>query len=320
MNKMVAGGRVRGVRMTTLERRIGRLMRSEDGHGDDGQGGGGAGAGAGADGDGGGEEAPKAWYDGQLSAEVVDDKTLPDALWMKNKGYDGLAATVKGFRALEAKLSNGNRIEVPGEAATDEQRAAFAKAIGVGENVDAYAFEAPEGWEADMQVLPALREAALKGGMPVAAWNAQVEAFKGLVMDQHNALVDGQNAERDALYKEWGAQKDLNTTLAQRGFDAFEIKPEEIQAMQTALGEGGTRRMLELGLKLGRMSGEDGFIPGGKKDFGIAPAEARSELARLEADREFIGKLRDKDPVAVARHERLLAIIAQDDAAREKAE
>ncbi len=269
-----------------------------------------AAAAAGA-GEGGGQAGDKPWY-GELSDEG-DDKRPGDATWLKNKGYDGPAALIKAHRELESKLAGDKRIEIPGEDASDDQKAANRAAIGVPAKAEDYPIDIPEGWEADLALLNPVREAAFAAGVPASGMAAIVEAFKGKVMADHNALVDAQNAEREAVFKEWGAQKDQNLALVQRGLKAFGLTADKIQAMQSSLGAGGTKEMLELGLKLGQLSGEDGFIPGAQKSFGISAAEARVEMQRLEKDGEFIAKLRANDSTAKARHERLLAVISQDD-------
>lgn len=258
-------------------------------------------------------DAEGAWH-GALSVERVDRKTPSDAEWMKNKGYATAADMVKAMRGLEAKV--GAKLQPPGDDASDEDKAAWAKAIGVGDNEEAYGFEAPEGWAADMALIGAVRGAALSGGMPVTAWNALTKAFQDAVIEQHHANAGVHDAERDAVFAEWGGQKDQNLALFQRGMKAFGFEGADLEKMQLALGTGGTRKLMEHGLMLGRLSGEDGFIAGMKQSLGINPAEARAELERLEGDRAFYEKLKAGDKAAKARHDRLLAVIAQDEEMR----
>lgn len=316
--------------MTRSERRLGRFLRAPEGHdGDGGAGGegdagdgepgdGGAGAGGGAAGalgdDGKGGDP---WFAG-LPDEQADEKSLSDLAWAKNKNYADLPSMVKAMRGLEAKLASAKGIEVPGEDATPEQIAAFHRAIGAGEKVDDYGFDVPEGFEADLAILEPLRASALKAGMPVGAFKALANDYAQLMADQHNAMVTAANAERDAVFGEWGAQKDENLTLFKRGMEAFGFDPAKAERLEMALGEGGTKFLFELGLKLGRLSGEDGFIAGAPKSFGIAPEQARTELARLEKDKDFVNALQKKDPAVVARHNRLIEVIAADDARKQK--
>lgn len=280
----------------------------------------GADGGAAAAGDG-GAAATRAWYEG-LSGEAPDHKTPADLDWLKNKGFDKHetpAELVKSYRALESKLASDNRIEVPGEGATDEQRAAFFRAIGVPEKADDYSFDVPQGWEAEMAGLGAMREAALKGGMPVAAWNALAESYKQLQLDNHQALVTALDQSREAVLKEWGPQRDQNLALAKRGMAVLGLDADMVTAMQAAAqaqGKDGARILLEMGLKAGQLSGEDGFIDVPARDFGIPVEQAREELKRLEKDPEFFRLLQRKDSTALARQERLIAIIAADEERR----
>ncbi|WP_156477799.1 hypothetical protein [Sphingomonas sanguinis] len=304
-----------GLRMTALERRLGRFMRSEEGHGGEAGAGGGGEGGAGDGGAGSGEpQVSAAWY-GALSADKVDDKTPSDADWMKNKNFTDPAAMVKSYRSLEARIGKG--VEVPGEGATAEQIATFRKAIGVPENVDGYAMTVPEGWEADMALFGPLREVALAAGTPATAWQAMIDKATAKIMDDHNALVDTQNAELAEWKREAGAQADQNLIIAQRGFDAFGFSKDEIQAMQTSLGAGGTKKMMELGLKIGRLSGEDGFIQG-KRDFGVSAADARSALQAFEKDGGKVTKLREKDQATIAEHSRLIEMVTAAEEAEKR--
>lgn len=285
----------------------------------EGDGGAGAAAASGEGASGGGDGAAAAgkaggdapWY-GALSDDA-EDGALSDKAWMENKGYSDPAALVKAIRSLETKVG-AKPIEAPGEDATPEQVAAYRKAIGVPEAADGYAFDIPAGWEADMAMFQPLREAALAGGMPATAWATLTDAFKTKIIDDHNAMVDSHNAERDGVFREWGAAKDENVTLFQRGMAEFAFKPDEVQAMQMALGKGGTERLYKLGVKLGQMTGEDRLAaPLDHKPSGLSLASAKSQLAELEKDRPFFEKLRAKDPAAVSKHNRLVEFIAAEE-------
>lgn len=292
---------------------MGRYMRSPDGHGDAGTS---AGSGdAGGDGGTGGEAPPEApWY-GSLSADAPDEKTPSDADWMKNKGFTDPGAMVKSYRSLEGRLGKG--VEIPGEGATAEQIATFNKAIGVPETIEGYALNVPEGWEADMALFGPLREAALAGGMPAKAWDTAIGQAMGKIMNDYNALVDGQNAERTAWAKAAGGQADHNLALAQRGFAAFKLSPDDVQKMQTAWGEGGTTKALDLGLLLGQLSGEDGFI-GGKRDFAVSAADAKASLAAFEKDGAKLQKMRDGDEATRAEWNRLIAQVSAAEEAEQR--
>ncbi|NYT42317.1 hypothetical protein HZY97_16210 [Sphingomonas sp. R-74633] len=302
-----------GIRITAAERRMGRLMRAPDGHGDDDGGGGG--------GDGGGDDLadppadPPAdtppWY-GDLSADAKGSAPS-DRDWMTGKGFTDPAAMVQGYRALETKLGERKGIEIPGDDATDEAKAAYRAAIGVPDSAEGYAVNIPEGWEADMAILGPLSQDAHEIGAPKAVFDALAEKMISRFVVAHNALVTQHDSERAAVEAGWGGQKAHNLELYRRGMVAFGFTAEEAEKMQVALGEGGTRKMMEAGLKLGQLSNEDGFIPGSRRDFGITPDAARIKLAEREKDREWVARLQAKDPATVAEHARLVAVTSEDD-------
>lgn len=288
---------------------------------------GGGGAEGGDAGAGGGGDAGKAtsdtakdvdasWY-GALSDEA-DEGVLSDAAWMKNKGYADLPAMLKAMRGLEAKVG-AKAIEAPGEDASAEQVAAYRKAIGVPEAVDGYALDIPEGWEADMAMFQPLREAAFAGGMPEGAWKALTEAYKTKIIDDHNAMVDAQNGEREAVLREWGAAKDANLVLFKRGMATLGLKPEQATAVQTVLGEGGTRQLMALGVKLGQLTEEDRFVaPTERKASGMSLDTAKRDLAALEKSREHFDKVRSGDKTAIAKQNALIEFIASEEVRRRR--
>lgn len=324
------------VMMTEAERRAGRFLRAPDhdgaaggGDGEGGDGGeaaaGGAGAGgagsgadtgggaggdgAGSGGDGGDGGAGASWFDG-LSDTNGDDKRLSDLAWMKNKNYADLSTAVAAMRGLESKLAQKG-VVVPGDDASDEEKAAYRKATGVPDAVAGYEDpKIPDGFEADVALLAPLKELALAGGIPAPMFKALAQGLVDAQLVQVNAEIAAHDKQRDAVFAEWGAQKDHNTALFQRGMEAFGIDAEKAVALQRVMG---SDWVMKHGLKLGQLSGEDGFIPGGRKSFGIAPAEARTRLNQLERDKGFHERLAAKDPAAVAEHERLIAVIDQDE-------
>lgn len=259
-----------------------------------------------------GDGAP--WY-GNLAADNGSASSLSDADWMQNKGYADLQSMVKAHRALESKLATKG-IEVPGEDATPEQRAAFAKAIGVPENPGDYEIKVPEGFEPEAAVITPLAAKAHAMGIPKAAFEGLASEYLQLQIDQDNAAAAAADQEREATFAKWGAQKDQNVALFQRGMEALDIDKETALKMQKVAG---AAKLLEAGLKAGQMSGEDGFIGGQPKNFGIDAGAARTELTALENDRAVIAKFAAKDPATVARIERLRAVIAADDAAKARA-
>ena len=116
-------------------------------------------------------------------------------------------------------------IKIPGDNATDEDRAAFAKALGIPEAPDKYErVEPPKGLdlgEGDRAFIDAkLADLHKKGGF--TAHPEVAKTFQALYYDALNeraaqmaatAVVKAQEAERQ-LQKEWGADYKMNLGLA----------------------------------------------------------------------------------------------------------
>lgn len=133
---------------------------------------------------------------------------------------------VKNHLELRQKLSNA--VFKPGENATEEEVAAFRKAIGVPESIEDYQIDLPEGMDQE-----ALQEESIQTALKEVAeiaheHNVPVEAFKALAQwdlqreAQRLDDVKKQDAEfakatSDALKKEWGRSYDTEMEYANRG-------------------------------------------------------------------------------------------------------
>lgn len=152
------------------------------------------------------------WYR-QLPEEfhglAKDAKSLPDVF-----------ARLKGSR--DELAARGSGLKIPGEKATDDERAAFTKELyrhlGVPETPDAYELKAPEGMEADTELIQMVAQLGPEIGLSKAgatklaeAYNQQMAARLEKMRADETARLD---ADRKALATELGDKADTAVSMA----------------------------------------------------------------------------------------------------------
>lgn len=132
-----------------------------------------------------------------------DARSLPDVF-----------ARLKGSR--DELAARGTGLKIPGEKATDDERAAFTKELyrhlGVPETPDAYDLTPPDGMEADKKLIDMVAKLGPEIGLTKAgasklaeAYNAQMAARIEKVRSEEGARLD---AERKELAAELGDKAD----------------------------------------------------------------------------------------------------------------
>jgi hypothetical protein len=174
--------------------------------------------------------------------------------------------------AADFRKANSAMTKIPGKDATPEERAKFNKAIGAGENADAYKFElGREPTEADKVIQNNLARVAFENGVPVVAMSALSKAVTELATaqkaEENRVAVAAREANEAALRKEWGADYEANKTLATRAVQAFgEIKshPEVVEFFDKTMVNGQKLGdhpvMIRMLGNIGRRMGEGEFI------------------------------------------------------------
>ncbi|MCJ8158850.1 hypothetical protein [Sphingomonas sp. LaA6.9] len=273
----------------------------DQGGGDQGgdQGGGDAGAG-------GGDAVDPEFY-GLLSAQGAEGDNPSNRDWIKSAGFKDMDGVVKALRDNIKAVRDSGRVKVPGEDASDEDRAAFARAIGVPENIDGYEIKAPDGIQLNEPLIGALRESALKHGAPKGAFEGLVSDFIQAQLDEAAAESKKQDDLASAKVKEWGAGANEKLSHVNSAARHLGFSKADMQGLRNGLG---ADRALDLLAKLGEGMAEDTLMTGGRGRFGVTPAEAQSELDKLNSDPEHMAALDRRDPGALARRQRLIDAVA----------
>lgn len=148
---------------------------------------------------------------------------LPDDL---KKTAERFASTADAVRAIESFRKRESQVRVPGKDASDEEKAAYRKAVGVPDKPDAYEFHNPEDLEITDDI-KASRQAWSARFHELGVPKETAKALSRFVLeDEQNHLkaqLDQDKAfakqQEDALRSEWkGDEYDKNKTLANRAF------------------------------------------------------------------------------------------------------
>lgn len=182
---------------------------------------------------------------------------------------------------------------------------ANAEALGLPADAGGYEVKPPADWPKDLpwdvENEAKARDIAFKFGVPPAAHQAYVAFQAQMVRDLDKAAADGLAAARQAmdaeLQKDWGTQLEARKTRAGQAMQTLAEKAgltvDGIQALsQTMSGATSDATVVRIFDVVAEAMGDDtGVSMGrGQGQFGMTPAEARSELQRFESPEGEYGK------------------------------
>lgn len=185
------------------------------------------------------------WYESIQSPEFDPHRSMAAQ-------FRDLPSVFKSLHETKAALSQrqDGMVKIPGESATDEERAAFNKAMGIPGSLDEYEIaipeQLPEGVELTPDSLLGFREFAYQHGIPPKTASAlvafQIQAESAAIAQiQADQQAQAQEAQQ-ALNREWGGQYEQKMMLAQRAAETFGLgadhpamqSPDVLRAMALA--------------------------------------------------------------------------------------
>lgn len=178
-----------------------------------------------------------------------DDPDILKELTRYNTQQDAAKALVEAKRAL--RKGNEGKITIPGEDATDEDRAAFQKALGIPESPDKYERYKPEGddaielSDADKAFVDgAIAELHKQGGF--AASPEAIKTFEGLyykAMEERASQMAAEAItkmhENEKVLKEgWGSDYKVNMTYANSALQAYSTGGDAAEMLELQMADG----------------------------------------------------------------------------------
>lgn len=181
----------------------------------------------------------------------------------------------------EANRELSQRVKMPGEDASDEDRAKFNKQMGVPESVDDYEIAAPEGVDARRLPVKSIRHRSSRSSRtctpraPARAWSTRcyrsISSSRWPAQPKRNRLdvEHMQKAEAD-LRKEWGASYDENVAFA----NDYLSKSPDLVKLELRDGSllGSHPQFVRQMAEVGRMANE------GQLKFGISGTEMATDM------------------------------------------
>lgn len=157
---------------------------------------------------------PDDWREKLAEHLSVGDKKVYEKELRRLQRITDPAGIYGQYRELEAKFTGGGLIKIPGKGATEEEVAAYHKALGVPEKPEDYLkdIKLDNGvviGDADKPIVESFTQAAHKNGMPPSAVSAALNWYYKHQEEQAAAMDERDDAHRreseTALKEEWGA-------------------------------------------------------------------------------------------------------------------
>lgn len=218
----------------------------------------------------------------------------------ENESFKDLASLENPFEGLTEKLSSqpATGLTLPGENATPEEVAAFHKAIGAGENLEAYTYEAPTSDDeaikallpTDEPFLKAFQEVAHKAGMPLKAWNEIKTAYNQMIVESvKTSMESGKLAEKkfgEQFNQKFGSDAPKVLAAFQKRY--ADVAPAE-KAILDSLSES---QMMVLAARAHEFEKqyikEDSLLDGAKPSSSMSQAEFLNKLSDLYSKKNRI--------------------------------
>lgn len=232
--------------------------------------------------------------------------------YVTSKGFKDAAAVVESYRNFEKTrgVPQERLLTLPEKADDVEGWKQIHARLGRPEKPEGYEFTLnPE--LGDDKFVNSLKSKFHELGIP----KTQAEGFVKWYsehFDNEVKTVQGQlettfKNQQAGLQKEWGSAFEQNQGIAKKAVEAFGVKPEAIDALESVMGFDGVHKLFHaIGSKLGEHDFIDGNGGGGGgKGGALTPDAARKVLEDKKRDKVFFDKFMSGDQEAVAEWNRL---------------
>ena len=214
-------------------------------------------------------DSQSSWY-GEISDPELSE-------WAKNKNFADPETALKSYRGLE-KMVGQDRLSVPDPEKLSEWDG-WDK-LGAPKEADGYKDaikmpEMPEGMAIDEQFLQAAFAKGAEARIPSTQMQSMIDLYAEQQTQAYQQAQETQKkdaAQLDALYEQWGEQKNAKLEAGRLAAQKLGFDGE----LLSEIGDGwGSAKLVQAFAKLGEQMREGGLISGQTKDG------AKSELQRL---------------------------------------
>lgn len=236
--------------------------------------------------------------------EWAKDWPAEDVGYLEKKGLSDPKKLYDSYRNLERTLSS-DKIPLPKEGADPKEWDQVWSKLGRPDSPDQYA--APEGADPEMfkALAPAFHKVGLSNERVADLTKVYNDYVGGLIQQQENAYLEDQSKAMKALESEWGKEGPKEIEFNRRAMRALGLSVDDA----TRYMQGGAEKFLRLLNLAGRSIAEDNAGDIASNDtlgFGLTPNRAAAELAELKANKDFMERVRRREPMAKAKYDRLI--------------
>lgn len=196
------------------------------------------------------------------------------------KGWKQPGDVLKAYGELESKLGDPDSLlRIPGENASDEDRAAFNKRLGVPDAPDGYEFKRPEDVPYNDDMAAWFRETGHKLAIPADKLSSLHDAyFEGIIKPHLANQAEQRKADEKALEQELATEwpdeqtRGKNIDTAKKAARWLGLDAEKVDKLNEHLGD---FALIDAMRKVGELVGEDALVGGGGS---LAGGDAEAEL------------------------------------------
>lgn len=228
--------------------------------------------------------APTSWVPADTDAELLGH--LSNKGWDKKTAAEAALDAAKSHRDAERLIGvpANEIVRLPKVGDTAAWDGVYQRVNGAPKAATEYNFSTvkmTDGTELDAKFVDHLRATAFKNHMsPQAAIDFAKDVVANTeATEKANAIASQADIarEKDALFNNWGKNRDSFMVVAQRTAEVFGLTAESITALE---GQVGYKAVMEGLLKIGQKIGEDKFITNQPGSGGKGALTKQGALAR----------------------------------------
>jgi hypothetical protein len=219
---------------------------------------------------------PKSWLE-SLPDDIKKDPSL--ALFKEP------AALAKSWINAQ-KLIGADKVIIPGEKATDEERAAFYQKLGRPDAPEKYELKTPEGYKLDDNQSKTFKESAFKLGLTPAQVNGILEFDASRVNQTMEAQETAKRQELETslinYQKSLGGDDKFKARVDEARFAVQQLASPELKAFLDKSQLGSQPEMIEFFAQLKAMMSDGKVRDGTGVGFGADPSAIQAEIDAIQ--------------------------------------
>lgn len=235
---------------------------------------------------------------------------------LKAKNYATPVDVLKAYAEAQ-KVISADKVPLPKDGQWDAES---RKKLGIPETAEGYQLEKPQlpegmAWDEKFEkaLIPVAHQAGLTPRQLQTLMGAYAEYQKGQFEALGASVKQAREQVESTLRQEFGGQFDAKVSMAKRVVQ--QLGGEELVRALDETGFGNNPALVKFAAKIGSMMAEDTLKSGANTGFGMGVEEAKTEIARLEANPIYMDKYHAERPALMKKRDELYKIAFPNKAA-----